>query len=314
MLEASLCLKRDAWSMDIRPRQATNKYHPPPSPAPPQYDITAYAADDHLNLITTATTSDGGVDTINSATEVATAAAAAASHRYENTEITAAQQQEEEERAQLHPSSSVHLWDAERMSLVGTLLFPNPALTRDLANRCSASEASNPCHSHPEGSSNLPPSPSDPGVETKQTPTTKNSDQGDGTRTTPGVPPTKTTTADQGRGTGTPSVNYVTDSSSVKLASSGLNHENTEGTLCAVVSGVPLSAKEEEEEEKVSVPAAIGDSGTSGLLSRATLVTALVFLSPYPLLAGASTGGTVALWRVPNGVCVQVGGGRLQHC
>lgn len=36
------------------------------------------------------------------------------------------------------PSSSLHLWDAERMALLGTLLLPCLALTRDLANAAAA--------------------------------------------------------------------------------------------------------------------------------------------------------------------------------
>lgn len=40
--------------------------------------------------------------------------------------------------------------------------------------------------------------------------------------------------------------------------------------------------------------------------SRPALVTVLMFLSPYPILVGASTGGAVVLWRASDCVCVQV--------
>lgn len=177
------------------------------------------------------------------------------------------------------------------MSLVGTLLFPDPALTRDLAKRCSASDESHGYH--------LPPPSSDPEIEIKQTPTTTKIDQG-GAGTPPRTSATKTTKADQGADAGK---TLTSTDSSVELAPAAPTPDDSADAPCPVVSGVTLSGAE----ETVPVPVAIDDSGTADLLTRATLVTALEFLSPYPLLAGASTGGTVALWRVPDGVCVQVG-------
>lgn len=81
--------------------------------------MTACAADDLLNLIATTATSDGGTEKIAPPTPSAA--------------LNIGNGNGKGSRAG-RPSSSVHLWDAEMMTLMGTLLLPCLHLTRDLAN------------------------------------------------------------------------------------------------------------------------------------------------------------------------------------
>eukprot|EP00904_Undaria_pinnatifida_P002793 jgi/Undpi1/12514/HiC_scaffold_6.g02183.m1 len=213
-----------------------------------RYDITGYAADDHLNLISTATTSDSG------AAE------------------TGAPPEPQNDQGQ--PSSSVHLWDAERMTLVGTLLFPNPALTRDLAT--STKEASLACNHR------LQEAPDTAGIPTSDA-TTEN-------QQIISAPTDKR---------GKPSPETVVDSSG--------DAEPPTPTPAGTNTQSPVAVDATSTSAKKTSDSTASDPGTDIINSRAALVTALAFLSPYPLLAGASTRGMVALWRVPDGVCVEVG-------
>lgn len=87
--------------------------------------MAACAADDHLNLIATAATSDGGIETIAQTT------ARISSNPQEPAGGGSSSRTG-------RPSSCVHVWDAEMMTLIGTLLFPCLHLTRDLANAATA--------------------------------------------------------------------------------------------------------------------------------------------------------------------------------
>lgn len=164
-----------------------------------QHDMAACAVDDQLNAIATVAVSDSNM-------------------------------------SPLMPSkmgrliSSVHLWDAEMMTLFGTLLFPCPALTRDLRS-----------------------------IETVTSPP-RNTLDSEGAKNTPQF-------ADQ-------------------------PHSSTDADLPANVKAAYTASNE----SKARVNTA----------QRPVLVTALAFLSPYPLLAGASTGGAVAFWGVPDCLCIKV--------
>lgn len=83
--------------------------------------MTACAADDHLNLIATAATSDGGIEKIDLASSDSTDTRGATSVPHNSSSRAG------------KPSSCVHVWDAEMMTLVGTLPIPCLALTRELA-------------------------------------------------------------------------------------------------------------------------------------------------------------------------------------
>lgn len=87
--------------------------------------MTACAADDHLNLIATAATSDGGIERIVHTTAMISSNSQALGGRGISSGTG-------------RPSSCVHVWDAEMMTLIGTLLFPCLHLTRDLANAATA--------------------------------------------------------------------------------------------------------------------------------------------------------------------------------
>lgn len=127
--------------------------------------------------------------------------------------------------------SSVHLWDAEMMTLFGTLLFPCPTLTRDLGD-----------------------------IETAISPP-RNTLDSKGAKNAPQF-------ADE-------------------------PHSITDADLAANVKAMYTASNESKARTTTT--------------QRPVMVTALAFLSPYPLLAGASMGGAVALWRVLDCLCIKVG-------
>lgn len=211
-----------------------------------QYDMTTCAADDHLNLIATAATSDGGIEK----------AAVVAIANPRGTSVN------NQSATQGLPSSFIHLWDAEMMTLLGTLLFPSTALTRSLT---SAGSAFKFLHSH-------------------------------------SAAPTKQPLGDPSGGNGTIQVGQAHDR--VEGSSTADESVNIAPSVApegaAGYSGVvPIVVQEEKAQASTAV-------STETSLNGSTLLTALTFLSPYPLLAGASAGGAVALWHVPDCVCVQV--------
>lgn len=175
------------------------------------------------------------------------------------------------------PSSSLHLWDAENMALLGTLLFPCLALTKDLANAAAAFSV----HAPNGVATPIPVNPS------KQSPSHA------GTR-------------DQNHECGNDAAN------------SAVTGEVTKGTMSTASVAAPSSSTSTSSEEGTTPPpplrkpatpvqqqpVAMVKAGTG--LRRPALVTALMFLSPYPLLMGTSTGGAAVLWRTSDCVCVQV--------
>ncbi|CAM9103616.1 unnamed protein product [Ectocarpus sp. 13 AM-2016] len=202
--------------------------------AKPTFDMTACAADDHLSIVATAATSDGGVESGGAPNKDQTA----------STRIGRA-------------SSSLHLWDAERMSLLGTLLVPCLALTRDLTNAAAAFSVHPRCAAVAQ--TPVDRSATDPSSTPVESLHGNNKDMG-GENPTATVGNATTTTTSQ------PPVRHT-------AAATNKQHVATTKT------------------------------GTG--LNRPALVTALMFLSPYPLLMGASTGGAVVVWRTLDCVCVQ---------
>lgn len=160
------------------------------------------------------------------------------------------------------------------MTLVGTLLFPNPALTRDLAT--STKEASLACNHR------LQEVPDTAGIPTPNA-TTENQQI------------ISAPTDERGK----PSPETIVDSSG--------DAEPPTPTPAGTNTQSPVAVDATSPSAKKTSDSTASDPGTDITNSRAALVTALAFLSPYPLLAGASTRGMVALWRVPDGVCVEVG-------
>ncbi|CAM9375604.1 unnamed protein product, partial [Ectocarpus fasciculatus] len=211
--------------------------------ARPTFDMTACAADDHLSIIATAATSDGGVEATMP------------------TESSGAPNKDHNASARVgRASSSLHLWDAERMSLLGTLLVPCLALTRDLTNAAAAFSV------HPRSAAVAQP-PVDPSA------------------TDPSSTPVESLHGN---------INVM----------GGENPTATAGneTITTTTSQPPVRHSAAATDKK---HAATTKTGTG--LNRPALVTALMFLSPYPLLMGASTGGAVMVWRALDCVCVQVG-------
>lgn len=200
--------------------------------------MVACAADDHLNLIATAATSDGGMEEIGPTRASFNGERSSGISRNLSSRVAAV-------------SSCVHLWDAEMMTLVGTLPLPSLALTRDLANAATAF-ASTRSHKSEK-------------TEKETTTTGITGDMREHVRdqASPpevGAPRTKTPPASQHAG-----------------PESGEDDWASWRAVRAKASGRPV------------------------------LITALQFLSPFPLLAGCTTGGAVLLWRTTDCVCVQVG-------
>ncbi|CAM9971015.1 unnamed protein product [Ectocarpus sp. 6 AP-2014] len=208
--------------------------------AKPTFDMTACAADDHLSIIATAVTSDGGVE----ATMPSESGGAPNKDQMASTRVGRA-------------SSSLHLWDAERISLLGTLLVPCLALTRDLTNAAAAFSVHPRCAAVAQPP--VDPSATDPSSTPVESLHGNNKDM-DGENPTATVGNETTTSTSQ------PPVRHA-------AAATGKQHAATTKT------------------------------GTG--LNRPALVTALMFLSPYPLLMGSSTGGAVVVWRTLDCVCVQ---------
>lgn len=156
-------------------------------------------------------------------------------------------------------SSSLHLWDAERMSLLGTLLVPCLALTRDLTNAAAAFSVHPRCTAVAQPPVDL--SATDPSSTPVESLHGNNKDMG-------GDNPTAT-----------------------------VGNETTTTTSQPPARHAAVATDKQH--------AATIKTGTG--LNRPALVTALMFLSPYPLLMGASTGGAVVVWRTLDCVCVQVG-------
>ncbi|CAB1110919.1 unnamed protein product [Ectocarpus sp. CCAP 1310/34] len=158
-------------------------------------------------------------------------------------------------------SSSLHLWDAERMSLLGTLLVPCLALTRDLTNAAAAFSVHRRCAAVAQ----------------------------------PPVDPS------------------ATDSSSTPVESSHGNNKDMGGDNPTATVGKKTTTTTSQPPVRHTAAAtekqhAASKTGTG--LNRPALVTALMFLSPYPLLMGASTEGAVVVWRTLDCVCVQ---GKVRH-
>ncbi|CAM9150457.1 unnamed protein product, partial [Hapterophycus canaliculatus] len=228
--------------------------------AKPTFDMTACAADDHLSMIATAATSDGGIE----ATNPTKSGGGAGKDKTASARVG-------------RPSSSLHLWDAERMALLGTLLLPCLALTRDLANAAAAFGIHSP---HiPAAARAVSPTDPDP------PPCVGTLDQANG-----GEPK-------NGNGGDNASQDDFTASSNTGSrtpAAESLLSFRDESVVQSSLGNVAAPAR---------TPGAAVRAGTG--LSRPALVTALMFLSPYPLVVGASTGGAVVLWRASDCVCVQ---------
>lgn len=232
-----------------------------------QQDITACAADDHLNVIATVATSDGGIGPMKMAT--ATTFSNGHLHSNDGGELGGSHG-----TPQVGPSSSVHLWDAEVMTLLGTLLFPCLPLTR--ANAASACSVRHPNRSSTNSIGGDSAEGENDDVALQNTTTTHTPEEEVLTATVTEEIATKSTVGPE-----SPTRRPATESTT---AADG----PTVAARLVPPTPSPTAAKE----------------GTG--IDTPVLVTALTFLSPYPLLAGASTGGAVALWRVPECVCVQV--------
>lgn len=145
------------------------------------------------------------------------------------------------------------------MSLLGTLLVPCLALTRDLANAAAAFSVHPRCDTVAQA-------PVDP---------------------------------------------YVAGPSSTPVESLHGNKKDMDGENPTVTVGNETTTTTSQPPVPHSAAAAdkqlAATSKTGTGLNRPALVTALMFLSPYPLLMGASTGGAVVVWRALDCVCVQVG-------
>eukprot|EP00903_Cladosiphon_okamuranus_P012920 g12063.t1 len=225
--------------------------------AKPTFDMTACAADDHLSIIATSATSDGGIETTK---PVGSGDGRPTTGGTASTRVG-------------RPSSSLHLWDAETMSLLGTLLLPCLALTRDLANAAAAFSV----HAS-RGDNCLPP-----------------------------VDPIKP------RGPPHLEAHGVHDSAIRKEAHSGASGNAERGTPLKADSSPPTKqapkdaaqpVQQQQQQQQQPQPAAGAVKAGTGL-SRPILVTALEFLSPYPLVMATSTGGAVIVWRTSDCVCVQ---------
>lgn len=155
------------------------------------------------------------------------------------------------------PSSTLHLWDAETMSLLGTLLLPCLALTRDLANAAATFSV----HA-PRAGTGVP--PVDP--------------------TGPSCPPPEETDRHCG--------------GSVDVG----NGSTPKADSPSPPPNVPNDGAPRQQHHQPAAGAVKAGTG----LGRPVLVTALEFLSPYPLVMATLTGGAVVVWRTSDCVCAQV--------
>lgn len=159
------------------------------------------------------------------------------------------------------------------MGLVGTLLLPCLALTRDLANAAAAFST----HSPRSGTSLHPADP----VEASCPPPLKETNDG----------------------------HCGAASNEIR---SGASACAGNGTTAADSSSPPQQVPESV------APAAQQQQPTAGAvkagtgLSRPILVTAMEFMSPYPLVMATSTGGAVVVWRTADCVCVQVSSNKTE--
>lgn len=281
----------------------------------PQFDMTACAADDHLSIIATAATSDGGVET----TKPTRRYDSLCSYSHDNTllrcwslpkptfcetntphgdavswpvltrqntppgflcrlisrrqtldsGVGAPTTGNTSSTRAGRPSSSLHLWDAETMSLLGTLLLPCLALTRDLANAAAAFSV------HTSHAGTVLPRV-DP-VEPLRPPLAENHDRHCSAAS-----------------------NEVHSGASVDVGNGTRPQaESSSQPLPAAASKSGAPAVQQQRQPAAGVKAGTG-------LSRPVLVTALECLSPYPLVMAASTGGAVVVWRTSDCVCAQV--------
>lgn len=188
------------------------------------------------------------------------------------------------------PSSSLHLWDAENMALLGTLLFPCLALTKDLANAAAAFSV----HSPNGVTARAPVNPSE---QPPPQPHGETRDQNHGGGGGGNVAASAAVIPGVAKGTA------VTTSSSTPLPPSEKGTTQPPPSSSSSSSS-PRKTAPPVPQQQQQHPAAMVRAGTG--LSRPALVTALIFLSPYPLLVGTSTGGAVVVWRTSDCVCVQV--------
>ncbi|CAM9206262.1 unnamed protein product [Scytosiphon promiscuus] len=228
--------------------------------AKPRFDMTTCAADDHLSMIATAATSDGGI-------EAATPAKSGGNADHNSTTSTRVGR----------PSSSLHLWDAERLTLLGTLLLPCLALTRDLANAAAAFGIQTACVPGATRAVDRTESDPPPCVNIKDLTKGSAREKGHDHDKACQDEPTAASDTESGR----PAA------------------ESTPSRVCDIEP--PPSGNVVAQ---MRIPGAAVRAGTG--LNRPALVNSLMFLSPYPLLVGASTGGAVVLWRASDCVCVQV--------
>ncbi len=153
------------------------------------------------------------------------------------------------------------------MSLVGTLLLPCLALTRDLANAAAAFKV----HS-------------------------------------PGVVASRSAAVQSEAASSQPPVEIQGEKHSAGgtgRTSSPIENVGNVGTTAVGASPSPDVQQRQQQlpQQQQRQPSATVKAGTG--LSRPALVTAVGFLSPYPLLMGTSTGGAVVLWRTSDCICVQ---------
>eukprot|EP00752_Nemacystus_decipiens_P009657 g8628.t1 len=209
--------------------------------AKPTFDMTACAADDHLSIIATAATSDGGIETPKP------------TRSNDGTPATGSTASTRVGRA----SSSLHLWDAETMGLLGTLLLPCLALTRDLANAAAAFSIQSP-----RGGT------SPPSVNSAESP----------------CPPLEEANDGHCRATSIGNHSHVSTS-----AGSGTTPGADSSSPTQKVPGNVTPAVQQQQQPPFAAGAVKAGTGRS----RPDLVTALEIVSPYPLVMATSTEVTV---------------------
>lgn len=178
------------------------------------------------------------------------------------------------------------------MALLGTLLFPCLALTKDLANAAAAFSVHSPnvvaARAPVYPSSGQPPQLH---AETR--------DQNHGGRGG-NVAPSSAVTGAVAKETAA----TTTTSSTPPPPSASPEKGTTTQPRPSSPSSSRKTAPSVQQQQQQQQPSAMVKAGTG--LSRPALVTALIFLSPYPLLVGTSTGGALVVWRTSDCVCVQV--------
>lgn len=154
------------------------------------------------------------------------------------------------------------------MNLLGTLLLPCLALTRDLANAAAAFSV----HAPRSGAGLSPVDPIKP-------------------------PSSPLPEANEGH---CGAARYEANSG----ASTDVGNETTPtAESSSQPQKIPKNVAPAVQQQQQPTAGAV-KAGTG--LSRPVLVTALEFLSPYPLVMATSTGGAVVVWRTSDSVCVQV--------